>query len=264
MSSRRKSRPPSKKATDLPVGTEITTKDGQLWMVTQNTRVLSDGTKKSRKSWMKLNKRWSKNFKPSQDKKQEYPKGKSYLIHDNGGRPFKVVIGTKDAWIYKCPESNEKLIKQYKFKKVFIGKSTGKPRMADHEPNESKQFIGNSILLQLSGNKYVYIGDYIYEFSPEDEIVKYFSLVGHSDVPYPVAVGTENVYFMLDKKYVPRDEFPDKMTNEDWEGAYELFYGKSKQVKKGSRWVIEYTEEPLKEYAKRMKSIKQVQKRIFC
>ncbi len=76
--------------------------------------------------------------------------------------------------------------------------------MKDH-----KSFRGNSVLLQVI-DKYVYIGmtytgSEIYEFKPsdEDEIIEYYSLVGNNDVPYPVAIGKKNVYFMLEQRYTP-------------------------------------------------------------
>ena len=62
-------------------------------------------------------------------------KGKKYLIHDNGGRPFLVNINGKDVSIFKLPKGVEEdkdtsksdyteLVKEYKgVKKIFIGKS---------------------------------------------------------------------------------------------------------------------------------------------
>ena len=94
---------------------------------------------------------------------------------------------------------------------------------ADHEPSQAKHFIGNSILLHLSGKKYIFIGAKIYEFDMDDEVEHYFSMIGRNDVPYPVILGKKNVYFMLDKTYVSRDHFPVK-TKTQWEDAYS-YYG---------------------------------------
>lgn len=154
----------------------------------------------------------------------------SYLIHDNGGRPFKVIINSVKVSIYKLDKEDKYtiLVKEYKIIKKFIGKSNGANKISDHSKASAKQFNGNSILLQILDNKYVYIGSDIYEFTINDEIKKYVSPVGHSDVPYPVAVGTENVYFMLDKQFVPIEYFSKKI---DWNDAYILFYGHDNIIK---------------------------------
>ena len=156
-------------------------------------------------------------------------KGKAYYIHDNGGRPFKVVIDGKTVNIYKNtakypdPDTYDSLVTTVKAKEVYIGKSLGKSHMSDHTSAQAKDFIGNSILLELSAKKYVHIGREIYTFETEDSIESYYSLVGNNDVPYPVAVGTENVYFILDRTYVDKSMILYKPI--DWEDAYSLYYG---------------------------------------
>jgi len=150
-----------------------------------------------------------------------------YDVHDNGGRPYRVVIEDKVS-IYKninWKTDEYKLLKTVSVQKVFVGKSTGKPPSADHEPNQSKYFVGNSILLHLSGKKYMFIGFKIYEFEIEDEVDHYFSMIGRNDVPYPILLGKKNVYFMLDHAYLPRYFFPIVKTKTQWEEAYLYYYG---------------------------------------
>ena len=84
--------------------------------------------------------------------------------------------------------------------------------------------IGNSILLQCTKKKYVVIQENVCEFSTKDEITHYFSLIGRNDVPYPVGVGKENVYFMADLAYIPRKYFPTNMKIADYEESYKLYY----------------------------------------
>jgi hypothetical protein len=176
---------------------------------------------------------------------------KSYHIHDNGGRPFTVVVEGRTVTIFK--EGSADPFATYKVKKVFPGKSSGKCYGSDHDPETASQFTGNSVLLQLSATHYVYIGHEIYEFTMEDPLVKYYSLVGHSDVPYPVALGKENVYFMLDKKYVPRSKFPEETP---WEDAYQSYYGTWDTKKK--KWV-----DSMEDLAHKMKGFKLIHKRVF-
>jgi tRNA1(Val) A37 N6-methylase TrmN6/GNAT superfamily N-acetyltransferase len=82
-------------------------------------------------------------------------KGKSYDIHDNGERPFRVTIDKETVSIYKC--ASDKLIKTVKAKKVYIGKGNGKSE------------LGNTILLHIFGKKHMYIGQEIYEFDMDDK-----------------------------------------------------------------------------------------------
>jgi len=155
--------------------------------------------------------------------------GKYYDTHDNGSRPFRVMINGSHVTIYKNPDKNpNEKIKEFNVKKVFIGKSKNK-------------FAGNTILLHVSGKKYVYIGAEIYEFEMEDDVETYFSLIGNSDVPYPIVLGKKNVYFMLkaDHSYVPRDKFP---ANTEWDNAYTNYYG--------------FVGEALKKYAVKMKGFR--------
>ena len=71
-------------------------------------------------------------------------------------------------------------------------------------------FNGNTILLKISEendkNRYVYIGgDKIYSFITNDHIPKYFSIMGNNMIPYSIAVGEENVYFLSPQcKYTKR------------------------------------------------------------
>lgn len=201
--------------------------------------------------------------------------GKHYDIHDNFGRPFRVFVSDdgKKVYIYKDvntgtlkePADYSKLIKEVKAKEIYIGKSTGHAAGADHRPDEAKTFVGNTILLQISANKYIYIGSSIYEFEMEDKVDKYFSMVGRNDVPYPVLLGTENVYFMLedDHKYLPRDKFPEDFTNAQWEDAYTYYYGWIDPVNGHHRTDEERKKENLESFAKRMIGYKLIQKREF-
>jgi len=155
--------------------------------------------------------------------------GKSYMIHDNGERPYKVQVSGKNVQIYKGEYKNNgpsamdysKLVKSVSAEKVYIGKSTcgGAADLC------GKAAIGNTLLLHLTGKKYMHIGRGITEFSIDDKVDDYFSLVGNNDVPYPVLLGTENVYFLLDNAYYPRSAFKAKMSKLDWEDAYQYYYG---------------------------------------
>ena len=161
--------------------------------------------------------------------------GKIYLIHDNGARPYKVQVSGKTVEIYKgeyVKKANgsmnydtmdySKLLKSVSAEKVYVGKSTCGATSADLC---GKSAVGNTLLLHLPGKKYMHIGRGITEFTIDDKVDDYFSLVGNNDVPYPVLLGTENVYFLLDNAYYPRSAFTKKMSKLDWEDAYQYYFG---------------------------------------
>ena len=56
----------------------------------------------------------------------------------------------------------------------------------------------------------------------KDDIISYYTYVGNNNVPYPVAVGKNNYYFMLEQEYVNKKEFPKNINIE--KDAYVLYY----------------------------------------
>ena len=183
---------------------------------------------------------------------------KTYDIHDNGGRPFRVEIAGKNVKIFMNVSENDnnnfsKLVKDINVKEVFIGKDP--------------EFPGNSILLHISGNTYMCVGRNIYQFNMEkgDSPDKYFSLVGNSDVPYPVLLGKTHVYFMLDYTVVPRDQFGTGLTDEKWEDAYAIYFGYSDaQTGEGIHFKnSKYGKAPFKKVEHKMKGFKIVQDPVY-
>jgi hypothetical protein len=219
------------------VDTKMKGKDGNMWIIKKT----STGSKR----WVKL----SSNTKVEK-------KGKKYYVHDNGGRPFEVVVNKNDVSIYKRDENDDNenyekipfsiLIKKIKAKKVIIGtdKSMG------------KSGIGNSILLEMGKNKYICITDNIFEFELEngDEFVKYFSHVGNSDVPYPVLLGKNYFYSMVDKTRGSLKYFPENYKIDDYELGHDFYYG-TFQKKKG--WVTEVKD------IQKLKKYKEIEKRFY-
>jgi hypothetical protein len=143
---------------------------------------------------------------------------KSYEIHDNGGRPFRVEIQGKEVILFKNMDtyklvdgkfttiSNpEKQIKQFTADTIFVGKKSPQGGYDGLKPKEAE---GNSLLLEV-GSKYVYIGSEIYEWTPVkgDVVEAYYSNIGNSDVPYPYAIGRTHIYIMLDKVAVEKSFF---------------------------------------------------------
>jgi hypothetical protein len=85
---------------------------------------------------------------------------------------------------------------------------------------------GNTILLEVLPNEYVYIGNEIKAFQTkqDDMIIKYISPIGNSDVPYPYAIGKKFTYLILENKYIP-NELVD-LTRD----VYSQYYGFDKKL----------------------------------
>jgi len=155
---------------------------------------------------------------------------KSYLIHDNGGRPFKVTIKGKKAFISVIcdyPGENNEVVYEpivrrtlgpleFSFIKEFIGldnydKIRIGQKITGYRPTLRSKTKGNSILFQVKSDKsnlkkYIYVGSEIYSFYTNELIDKYYSPIGNNDVPYPYAVSKNNVYLMAEKKVLNREK----------------------------------------------------------
>lgn len=100
----------------------------------------------------------------------------TYKTHDNGGRPFEVTINSPTNVTVKT-KYDEPNCKTYEFDgltEIFIGKCHTFPNCD-----------GNSILLHLKDNKYIFIGRYMFEFTSLGKILSLESPIFGSDVAYP-------------------------------------------------------------------------------
>ena len=189
-----------------------------------------------------------------------------YMIHDNGGRPFivydtksekhvavyKTKVVDKDADIWEYEQANKVFTSSYE--RIFVGDNL----MKDPNYEEIGWAKGNSLLLQISDKKYVYVGDCIFSFEPvdEDTIMKYYSPVGNSDVPYPYAVGKKYVYLMWDKSYYPVELFDLKK-----DATQQMIrYTQAQPTEKGHEY-LEMRKE-FEKHGKKMK-LKMIQKRVL-
>ena len=172
------------------------------------------------------------------NKTRKAGRGKKYSIHDNGGRPFEVIVAGSNVTVMMNMDDFE--IKNGKFitiknppkqlftvnaKEVFIGKKSPAGGYDGLKPSQAE---GNSILLGLGGNKYRFIGWDIYDFTTleGDKIIKYYSDIGNNDVPYPYAVGEKYIYFLTEKVAAPIELFNMK------EDIYAQLYNKTIKTKK--------------------------------
>lgn len=147
---------------------------------------------------------------------------RSYLTHDNGGRPFAVYVAeggkgrSRRAWAYRVPEDGVVLerdvrssdarwayceqVLRVEAEEVWVGTGTVEGEV---DPDFAE---GNSMLLRLSpsdrtarararlggraGLSYVFVGECILIFEPATPIARFASPIGGNDVPYPFAIGS--------------------------------------------------------------------------
>lgn len=148
-----------------------------------------------------------------------------YYIHDNGGRPFEVIVSGKKLIVRKMNYDDEKyekiVLKLSKFIKLFVGKcSTSAPECK----RNVKYFDGNSLLIHVTGKQYIFIGAMIIQFTTLDHIKHYNSPIGDNDVPYPFAVGDEYTYLLgFENVVVPNKNIIGDMVNDAFY-PYTLYY----------------------------------------
>ncbi len=183
--------------------------------------------------WNYLIGKISKQKKFKKKNKEKYDR---YITHNNGCRPFIIFKNkkTNKVSIYRhmyLLNLDDRIYKKIYNKKILYDIKVQSYTVKRLLVGEDERFPGNSVLLDLGNSRYVFIGHCIYEFSIEadDEIINYFSEVGNSDVPYPVAISRKNAYFMLYKEYLPKDDFPENIS---WyHQAYTFFYGHNRNEK---------------------------------
>lgn len=124
---------------------------------------------------------------------------KKYLIHDNGDRPYKVVISGNYVEIFdKLKNNSYKGNPFYECytKKIFIGKSPICETTL-FSGAYGDDFDGNTILILNESGEYIFIGQEIFSFFTYGTIKEYVSHVGNSDVPYVYAIDIyENIYLL--------------------------------------------------------------------
>jgi hypothetical protein len=104
-------------------------------------------------------------------------------------------------------------------KDIFIGKSL-KNKMTTFSRGYGNKFDGNTILLEMDTNEYIFIGQYVESFKSLSKIIYYASPIGNSGCPYPYAIDDKGNYYLLLEDVV-------MMCNElieSFEDPYELYY----------------------------------------
>lgn len=183
-------------------------------------------------------------------------------VHDNGGRPYKVVVTGRTVEVYRMPPAVAKRLMYAEMDARRAGvftwakKPNGYPATTPAEAKEYTElvvryddvvrvFIGrdrsvsppepNTVLVEISDRCYAFIPtnlSHIMEFTTPEPITRLYSPIGNSDVPYPVALSASFAYFLIEDEYIPRSDLPGV---KDWNDAYSVFYHLSAKERRNVR-----------------------------
>ena len=117
-----------------------------------------------------------------------------YHIISNYQSPFFVDIIEDNVIIYE--NETNKLLFDVTVKQIFIGKSPKNSYTTFHK-GYGKKYNGNSILLNIRGLKYMFIGERIFSFTAKSKIMTFVSPLAKNLVPMSYAVDeNENIYHL--------------------------------------------------------------------
>jgi hypothetical protein len=124
-----------------------------------------------------------------------------YYTYASGFCPYKVTIENNTIVVYKSKniylnDYDSKPLIKYQALEIFIGESREEMN-SDYGGRNGEQYDGNSILIKVDHLKYVFIGDIIYNFTTDKEIIDYVSPVNNSGISYPYAIDKEWKYYLM-------------------------------------------------------------------
>ena len=124
------------------------------------------------------------------------------MLTDNRFNNYLVLIFSdlNKAQIYKVPYRDSphheiELLMSFDYLHLFRPNEHGEYSHIRKPNNEN-------FLFKIEDKKYIHVGEKLFSFETNDEIVKYSSEHGFNDVIFPFAHGKENIYFMLHQKYI--------------------------------------------------------------
>lgn len=149
-----------------------------------------------------------------------------YRTDENSGHPFqvtvtceKIVVNTFPNLMYphleeeKDSDYTNTIIEIVDFEGYWTGFDSSYYKMH-----------GNSLLVKLNISEYIYIGPIIILYKLDDEIIDFVAYMGNNDVPYSVAIGTENFYILEEREEIQLSEFENIIKISDIEDIIINYY----------------------------------------
>jgi hypothetical protein len=141
---------------------------------------------------------------PRQQSEHALAAKNAYFIHDNGARPYAVIVKPNHVVVYEFNEQAFEVNQQESYS--YLGTIAYNEIMIGNDAIEGVH--GNTILLRQGAN-YISIGSNGVEpeitlFTTEQAIVDYQSPIGPNDVPYPYAVSKDYIYLIIENVRIPK------------------------------------------------------------
>jgi len=169
---------------------------------------------------------------------EDLPRGQPYRIEFNGGMSFVAYHNVADNTITVMQRPKgyiDNWRNDFDSDRLFYSQEVARyesPLRVSIGIDTTVQMHGNSILVQLIPNRYVYIGDLVVAaFSFPETVTEYYSPIGNSSVPYPVAVSANFVILLSDRRYVAKENIIKNISKVEgteqlnWAGdAYHAYY----------------------------------------
>ena len=144
----------------------------------------------------------------------------TYLLSHNRFIDYIVLIfvDRKKAQIYTFPnrvDENDviKLIIDFQYKRLFRPNKHLERYHIETPKHEN-------FLFKIGDKKYLYIGESVFTFTTNSNIIKYGFRYGFNDIKFPYAYDRTNIYYMLDKKYEPINQHKKSTFKDEFEFLY--------------------------------------------
>ena len=146
----------------------------------------------------------------------------TYLISHNRFIDYLVLIfvDRKRAQIYTFPNRVDehdviKLIIDFQYKRLF--------RPNKHlERYYITKPIHENFLFKISDKKYLHVGESVFIFTTNSNIIKYGFEYGFNDVKFPYAYDQTNIYYMLHQKYESLEKYKKSTIKNEYDNLYTI------------------------------------------
>lgn len=137
-----------------------------------------------------------------------------YNIYDDGGIPFKVKIDDKVIKIFKNNNGNYSSFAEItNYQKVFIGNDKNNP-----------QFAGNTILVNVKYNEYIFISGAIISFQSINKINSFVSGRQKGGSPYPYAKDVNNNIYLFQDLTIIKNNSSFQAETTQYKDPYDYYY----------------------------------------
>jgi len=165
-----------------------------------------------------------------------------WVVNGSNTHPYKVEIRGNQVTIYTMPpidfdypdpKNYTIVFKKLTAEGVYPGSAPCDPAM--YLSPYGCDDVGNTVLIHIAGNKYMYVGREIYEFTIDDEFEAYYSVMTTNGSSCPALLGSTHLYLLGPKQYGPRDIFKAPMNHSEWADA-EAYYYRFKSLDTGKQY----------------------------